>query len=242
MPLTTKSIDLFKKRCEIYNYRAEQILPHDSYLINLGHPEVDALKKSRDAFIEEIERCSLLGLDRLNFHPGSHLKKIDIDLSLKRVSESINIALDQTKGITLIIENTAGQGSNLGWSFEEIATIIDSVEDQQRVGVCLDTCHAFAAGYDLRTIDRCHETFKKFDQIIGFNYLKGMHLNDSKGELGSRKDRHHSLGEGEIGWSVFEYIMSDSRFDGIPLILETVDSSIWPQEIQTLKSMVAISN
>lgn len=233
-PLTDESIDLFKVRCEEYGYKPEQILVHDSYLINLGHPEQEGLEKSRTAFIDEIQRCMQLGLDRLNFHPGSHLKKINIDACLKRVAESINIALDKTSGIIAVIENTAGQGSNLGWRFEELAEIIDKVEDKSRIGVCIDTCHTFAAGYDLRSFDACENTFAEFDKVVGFKYLKGMHLNDSKGELGSRKDRHHSLGEGEIGWDAFEYIMKDGRFNHIPMVLETIDENIWANEIQEL--------
>ena len=238
-PLSMKSIELFRERCEKYSFKPEQILPHDSYLINLGHPEQEALEKSRLAFIDEMERCMQLGLDRLNFHPGSHLRKIDIADCLSKIAQSINTALEQTQGVIAVIENTAGQGSNLGWQFEEIAEIIDQVDDKSRVGVCLDTCHTFAAGYDLRTQDACQKTFAEFEKVIGFNYLKGMHLNDSKGALGSRKDRHHSLGQGEIGWEVFRYIMADSRFDGIPMVLETIDETIWSDEINALKMMSA---
>lgn len=234
-PLTTKSINLFKERCEKFGYKPEQILPHDSYLINLGHPELEALEKSRNAFIDELHRCMQLGLDRLNFHPGSHLRKMDISDCLARIAESINLALDQSEGVIAVIENTAGQGSNLGWRFEELAEIIDGVEDKSRIGVCLDTCHTFAAGYDLRTPEACAETFAQFEKMVGFQYLKGMHLNDSKCELGSRKDRHHSLGEGEIGWDVFKYIMQDDRFNGVPMVLETIDESIWVDEIEALK-------
>jgi deoxyribonuclease-4 len=176
-----------------------------------------------------------LGLDRLNFHPGSHLRKMDISLCLGRISESINLALDQSEGVIAVIENTAGQGSNLGWRFEELAKIIDGVEDKSRVGVCLDTCHTFAAGYDLRTLEACEKTFSEFERIVGFSYLKGMHLNDSKCELNSRKDRHQSLGQGEIGWDVFRYIMRDERFNGIPMVLETIDDTIWPEEIEALR-------
>ncbi len=236
-PLTDQSIELFKARCEEYGYKPEQILPHDSYLINLGHPEHEGLQKSREAFVDEMQRCMQLGLDRLNFHPGSHLRKMDIDLCLKRISESINMALDQSEGVIAVIENTAGQGSNLGWQFEHLARIIDGIKDKSRVGVCLDTCHTFAAGYDLRTHEACEKTFAEFDQVVGFGYLRGMHINDSKGELGSRKDRHHSLGEGEIGWECFQYIMGDQRFDKVPMVLETIDETIWPDEIQVLNRL-----
>ena len=238
-PLTEKSIKLFKERCEKYGFKPEQILPHDSYLINLGHPEEEGLQKSRDAFVDEMERCMQLGLDRLNFHPGSHLRKITEEECAERVAESINLALDHTEGVIAVIENTAGQGSNMGWSFEHLAMMIDGVSDKSRIGVCLDTCHTFAAGYDLRTKEACEKTFAEFERLVGFQYLKGMHLNDSKGDLNSRKDRHHSLGAGEIGWECFRYIMQDDRFNSVPMVLETIDDSIWPDEIQALRRLAA---
>jgi deoxyribonuclease IV len=235
-PLADESIAAFKANCIKYDYKPEQILPHDSYLINLGHPEVEPLLKSREAFLDEMQRCEQLGLDRLNFHPGSHLGKSSIDDCLKTIADSINWALDRTKGVIAVIENTAGQGSNVGNSFEEIKTIIDHVEDKSRVGVCIDTCHAFTAGYEMNTLDGYGISWKKFEEIIGFQYLKGMHINDSKKELGSRVDRHDSLGKGFIGNNLFEWIMNDPRFDGIPLILETPDEEIWAEEIALLKS------
>ncbi|KEA64935.1 Endonuclease IV [Marinobacterium lacunae] len=234
-PLTAKSIDAFKRNCETHGFTPDQILPHDSYLINLGHPEADALQKSRDAFIDEMQRCEQLGLKYLNFHPGSHLRKIDERECLSLIAQSINLALEKTEGVVAVIENTAGQGSNLGCRFEQIAEIIDQVEDKSRVGVCLDTCHTFSAGYDLRTADACRESFAEFERIVGFNYLCGMHINDSKAALGSRVDRHHSLGQGEIGWEVFRFIMQDARFEGVPLVLETIDETIWADEIQQLR-------
>lgn len=236
-PLSEKSIALFRERCDEVGYAAQQILPHDSYLINLGSPEKEALEKSRTAFIDEMQRCQQLGLDRLNFHPGSHLNKISEEECLQRIAESINIALDKTQGVTAVIENTAGQGSNMGRSFYQIKYIIDRVEDKSRVGVCIDTCHAFAAGYDLRTELAFEQTFAEFDEVIGFGYLKGMHLNDAKKDLGSRVDRHDSLGEGFLGNKPFELIMQDSRFDHIPLILETPNEEIWAEEIALLKKM-----
>ena len=235
-PLTAGEIDAFRKACDTYGYRPEQILPHDSYLINLGHPEKEALEKSRAAFLDEMQRCELLGLDRLNFHPGSHLQKITEEESLDRIAESINIALDKTRGVTAVIENTAGQGSNLGFRFEHLRYLIDRVEDKSRVGVCIDTCHAFAAGYDLRTAEACDATFAELERVVGFGYLKGMHLNDAMKILGSRVDRHMPLGEGMIGMECFRYIMQDARFDGIPLILETPDEERWPEEIAMLKA------
>ena len=235
-PLTEESIAAFKSNCEKYGYKPSQILPHDSYLINLGHPEAEPLQKSREAFLDELQRCEQLGLDRLNFHPGSHLGKVDVDVCLKTIADSINWALDRTKGVIAVIENTAGQGSNVGNSFEEIGKIIEHVEDKSRVGVCIDTCHAFTAGYELNTLEGYSLTWKKFEEIIGFEYLKGMHINDSKKELGTRVDRHDSLGKGFIGNNLFEWIMNDPRMDGIPLILETPNEEIWAEEIAQLKS------
>ncbi|WP_264273497.1 deoxyribonuclease IV [Duffyella gerundensis] len=235
-PLSAEVISAFRSACERFNYQPEQILPHDSFLINLGHPEAEALEKSRAAFIDELQRCEQLGLTLLNFHPGSHLNQLDEAQCLQRIAESINIALDKTQGVTAVIENTAGQGTNLGFRFEQLAAIIDGVEDKSRVGVCIDTCHAFAGGYDLRTEEDCVATFAEFERIVGFNYLRGMHLNDAKSTFASRVDRHHSLGEGNIGKTVFSWLMKDARFDGIPLILETIQPAIWQDEIAWLKS------
>lgn len=232
--LTEEEIAAFKKACADAGYPADSILPHDSYLINLGHPEAEGLDKSRKAFIDEMRRCEQLGLDRLNFHPGSHLQKISEEESLDRIAASVNLALEKTRGVTAVIENTAGQGSNLGYRFEHLRHIIDRVEDKSRVGICIDTCHAFAAGYDLRTAEACEATFAELDKVVGLEYLRGMHLNDAMKPLGSRIDRHAPLGDGEIGWECFRYIARDARFDGIPLILETPDESRWPTEISFL--------
>lgn len=236
-PLSEKSIELFKANCKKYGFEPWQILPHDSYLINLGHPEADGLEKSRLAFVDEMQRCEQLGLDRLNFHPGSHLDKIETTACLLRIADSINIALQETKGVTAVIENTAGQGTNLGYQFEHLRTIINHIEDKSRVGVCIDTCHAFTSGYDVRTLGEFNKTFKQFDEIIGFKYLKGLHLNDSKKNLATRVDRHDSLGMGFIGLDAFKYIMNDHRFDNMPLILETPDEDRWPEEIKMLYEM-----
>ncbi len=236
-PLTDESIQLFKERCDELDFDMDNILPHDSYLINLGHPEEEGLTKSRNAFLDEMQRCEQLGINRLNFHPGSHLKKIDIDACLDRIAESINIALDQTKGVTAVIENTAGQGTNLGHTFEQLAHIIDKVEDKSRVGVCIDTAHTLAAGYEIRTEETFEETFKSFEEIVGFKYLKGSHVNDSKKELGTKVDRHDSIGKGVMGMLLFEMIMKDNRFDKMPLILETPDVDLWPEEIKLLYNL-----
>lgn len=236
-PLTEESIALFKSRCAEYGFTPCQILPHDSYLINLGSPDKESLEKSRNSFIEEMHRCEQLGLDRLNFHPGSHLKKISEDDCLKIIAESINIALSKTAGVTAVLENTAGQGSNLGYRFEHLRTIIDLVDDKSRVGVCIDTQHAFASGYNLLGED-FDIVWKDFDNIIGFNFLKGMHLNDSKKELASRVDRHETLRNGLLGESPFIRILTDTRFENIPLILETPDENLWKNEIDWLKNIV----
>lgn len=236
-PLTKKSISLFKERCEEFGYKAAHILPHDSYLINLGHPDPDGLQKSRDAFLDEMQRCEQLGLDRLNFHPGSHLNEISVDDCLARIAESINRTLEQTVGVCAVIENTAGQGTNLGYTFEQIAAIIDRVDDKSRVGVCIDTAHTLAAGYDIKTEQGFMETFRHFEEVIGFSYLRGMHINDSKKDLATRVDRHDSIGKGVMGITTFQMLMQDTRFDDIPLILETPDESIWAEEISYLYTL-----
>ena len=233
-PLTEDAIEAFQTNLEKVGIKRRHVLPHDSYLINLGHPEKEGLEKSRSAFLDELQRCEQLGLSLLNFHPGATLRKIDERKSLQRVADSINWCLEQTQGVTAVIENTAGQGSTLGYELEHLAQIIDLVEDKSRIGVCLDTCHTFVAGYDLRTTSACDKTFAEFEHVVGFQYLRGMHLNDSKPELGARVDRHHSLGQGKLGWEVFRYIMQDQRFSDIPLILETIDDSLWAEEITSL--------
>jgi len=237
-PITAKSIELFKENCLKYGYNPEHILPHDSYLINLGHPEKEPLEKSRTAFLDEMQRCEQLGLDRLNFHPGSHLGQISEEESLKIIAESINIVLTKTKGVTAVIENTSGQGSNLGYKFEHLRFIIDHVEDKNRVGVCLDTCHTYTAGYDILSPEGYDHTFRKFNEIVGFSFLKGMHINDSMKALGSRVDRHDNIGKGFLGYDLFKRIMNDPRFDNIPLIFETPDETIWKEEIALLYSYI----
>ncbi len=235
--LTKKEIAIFKKNLEDCGFRPEQVLPHDSYLINLAHPETDKREKSLAAFIDEFKRCEQLGLTLLNFHPGSTLQQISDEEGLTRIAQAVNRALAKTTTVTAVIENTAGQGSNLGHRFEHLRAIIDQVEDKSRVGVCLDTCHTFAAGYDLRTPETYKLTMLEFDRIVGFPYLKGMHLNDAKITLGSRLDRHQSIGQGHLGLEPFRLLMQDSRLDNIPLILETIDDKLWPEEISLLYTL-----
>ncbi len=236
--LTDEKINGFKTNVGKFGFSFDHILPHDSYLINLGHPETAPLEKSRNAFFDEMHRCEQLGVGLLNYHPGSHLKKIKPEESLKRIAESVNLAFDKTKGVTAVIENTAGQGTNLGFEFEQLAFIIDHIEDKDRVGVCFDTCHGFVSGYDIKSKDGYEATWKKFDQTIGLKYLKGMHLNDAKKPLGSKIDRHESIGKGEIGLDTFRWIMNDPRFDEMPLILETPNEEIWVEEIAMLYGLV----
>lgn len=236
-PLTGEAVAAFRANLQQVGIDPRHVLPHDSYLINLCHPESAGLQKSRNAFLEEMQRCAQLGLGLLNFHPGATLRKISETAGLRRVAESLNWVLERSEGVIAVIENTAGQGSTLGHRFEHLAEIIEGVEDRSRVGVCLDTCHTFVAGYDLRTAAACDETFERFDEIVGFEYLRGMHLNDSKPDLGARVDRHHSLGQGKLGWEVFRYLMRDQRFDDIPLVLETIDETLWAEEIAALYAL-----
>ena len=233
-PLTAKSIELFKENCRKGGFDSRYILPHDSYLINLGNPDEEAVQKSRAAFIDEMQRCEQLGLTMLNFHPGSHLNKVSIEKCLDDIAANINLALSKTTGVAAVIENTAGQGSNVGNRFEEIRYIIDRIDDKSRVGVCLDTCHTYSAGYDiLRNYDG---VFDEFEKVIGFEYLRGLHLNDTKKPLASRVDRHESVGMGLLDMEFFKRFMTDKRFDNMPIILETPDESRWAEEISLLRS------
>ena len=233
-PLTTESIRLFKENCEKYELDARYILPHDSYLINLGHPEPEGLAKSRLAFLDEMQRCEQLGLKLLNFHPGSHLNKIPLEICLERVAESINMVLERTNGVTAVIENTAGQGSNVGHEFWHLRYIIDRVHDKSRIGVCIDTCHTYTAGYDL--VEQYDRVLEEFNSAVGFQYLRGIHLNDSKKALASHVDRHDSIGKGLINIDFFKRLMKDDRFNDIPIILETPDETLWAEEIKLLRS------
>jgi deoxyribonuclease-4 len=237
-PLEQETIDKFKKELDKSGILPKHVLPHDSYLINLGHPEVEKRQKSLNAFIDEVQRCEQLGLEKLNFHPGSHLNKISEEECLELIAQSMNETLKQTKDVTLVIENTAGQGSNLGYKMEHLAFLIENSIDKERVGVCIDTCHLFVSGYDFRSVKTYQNTMNTFDTIVGLKYLKGMHLNDSKPKLGSRVDRHHSIGKGELGLDAFKFIMNDERIDDIPMVLETIDESIWEGEIKLLYSLI----
>ena len=235
--LAPSSIDAFQKNCSNGGFKPGHILPHDSYLINLGSPDPEKLMRAREAFTEEMQRVQELGLHLLNFHPGSHLKEIAEEKCLELIAESVNMALNATSGVTAVIENTAGQGTNLGNHFEQLAFLVDRIEDKTRVGVCLDTCHLFASGYDLQTTNAAETTFSEFDRIVGLRYLRGMHLNDARLPLGSRVDRHAGIGKGTIGMEVFSYIMNNPACEEMPLILETPDSDAWSSEISLLYSL-----
>jgi len=234
--LTESSIAAFRQNCQTCGYDAKYILPHDSYLINLCNPDPEKRKISVEAFVDEMRRCELLGLDKLNFHPGSALDS-PTDDALKLVAEGVKIAVNEVPRVKAVIENTAGQGSNLGSNFAQIGTLIELIGQDDRVGVCLDTCHSFAAGYDLGSREGYDYTMTQFEKYIGFEFLAGVHLNDSKSKLGGHLDRHNSIGKGELGVHPFEWLMNDVRFDDIPLVLETIDETIWPQEIQLLYSL-----
>jgi len=236
-PLSVEETIAFKDALKQSGIRAEHVLVHDSYLINLGHPREAEREKSLNAFIDEIRRCEALELKLLNFHPGSHLNEISAQVCLDNIAGSLNFAIANTSGVKLVLENTAGQGSNLGYDFAQLAYVIDKISNKDRIGVCIDTCHAFAAGYDLRSRQAYERTMSEFDRAIGYKFLSGMHLNDTKNELGVRKDRHESLGRGFLGLGAFENIMNDPNIDEIPLILETIDDSLWAEEIALLRSM-----
>ena len=233
-----EEIEKFKENCELYGFTPEVILPHDNFLINLGSGDKKILTLSRKSFTDELRRCELLGLKMLNFHPGSHKNELTEDECLNRIAESINICLEKANGVTAVLENVAGQGSNLGHTFEQLAHIIDKVEDKNRVGVCIDTCHAYSAGYDLKSEEGYNKTWDDFDRIIGFKYLRGMHLNDDKREHNSRIDRHAEIGQGTLGSEFFTRLMNDPRFDSIPLILETPNEAIWAEEISWLYNQI----
>ena len=236
-PLATDEINSFRSLLAERGFEPQYVLPHDSYLINLGSPDEETLQKSRTAFLDEMKRAEQLGLNMLNFHPGSHLNKISEEECLDQIAREINAALSQTKGVTAVIENTAGQGTNLGWRFEHIRRIIDGIDDKSRVGVCIDTCHTLAAGYDLSTEMGYQFCFDDFESIIGFQFLRAIHLNDSKKNAGSHVDRHETLGNGFLGKEFFSRFMHDPRFDNMPIILETPEPSLWAQEIEWLRSL-----
>lgn len=233
--LSVKEIENWKSALKETGLR--QIMSHDSYLINLGAPDPENLRKSRKAFAEEARRCVALGISYLNFHPGAALKE-DPQLCLDKIVESlIEVQPIVAEGTTrMLLETTAGQGSTVGYRFEDLAYIIERTKDKVPVGVCIDTCHIFAAGYDIRTPEAWNETLKAFDKIVGLSNLYAFHLNDSVKPLGSRVDRHAPLGEGEIGIECFKFLMKDPRTRLLPKYLETPDGMpLWEKEIRMLR-------
>lgn len=237
-PLTAEEIAQFKAAVSDNGFSPDFILPHDSYLINLGNADPEKRNRSLASFKEEMARASQLGLKYVNFHPGSHLKEITEEECLDLIAESVNKTLaDPATGRTMAVaEATAGQGTNVGYKFEHIARIIAGIEDKSRVGVCIDTCHIFVAGYDISTAPGFESVMEDFDRIIGIKYLSAMHLNDAKKECGSRVDRHESLGKGFIGFEGFKYIMQNKYFENMPLVLETPEPDLWAEEIKLLRS------
>lgn len=235
-PLDADAIEKF--RDTLKSTGLQKIMSHDSYLINMGSPREEVLEKSRKAFAEEIRRCLALGITYLNFHPGAALDE-DPQQCLDLIVESLLLAekeLQNNDTLTLVLETTAGQGSNVGWQFEQLSYIIGKVKSRLPIGVCIDTCHIFAAGYDVRTTKTWEQTLDTFDAIIGKEYLVAFHLNDSLKGLGSRVDRHRPLGEGEIGIKCFEYLMQSPRTRHIPKYLETPGGmEVWEKEIALLK-------
>ena len=236
-PLNAAEIAAFQEHCRKHGFAAGQILPHDSYLINLGQPDPEKHHLAAEAFTGEMRRCEALGLTKLNFHPGSHLNQISVEDCLGKIAAGVRRALDATRTVHAVIENTAGQGSNVGFALEHLARLIELLDGSERVGVCIDTCHSYAAGYDLGTEEGYEAFWARFAALIGFDRLEGMHLNDAKAGRESRLDRHESLGRGTLGWGLFGRIARDRRLDGIPLILETPDESLWAEEIAQLKEL-----
>ncbi|XP_058872696.1 probable endonuclease 4 isoform X2 [Acipenser ruthenus] len=238
-PLDEKALARFRQACSQHGFTPDRILPHGSYLLNCGSPKPDVYEKSRAMLIDELKRCEQLGLTMFNFHPGSTLHDITVEECLDRIADSINHAHQHTTGVTTVIENMSCQGNTVGGKFSELRGIIDRVKDKSRIGVCLDTCHAFAAGYDLSAVGGVKKMLDEFDWTVGLQYLKAVHLNDSKGKLGCHLDRHENIGEGEIGLEGFRQIMNEPRLDNMPMILETpvrpdMDGS---EEIQLLYSL-----
>ena len=237
--LTAEHLDCWKRTLD--ETGLTHIMSHDSYLINLGGPRADILEKSRKAFSEEVKRCLQLEVSYLNFHPGAALDG-DVQECLDRIVESLLLTrpLLEKGTLRLLLETTAGQGSSVGHCFEHLAYIIDKVNDQIPIGVCIDTCHIFAAGYDIRTPEAWNQTLAAFDRNIGLHYLHAFHLNDSLKDLGSRVDRHQPLGEGKIGWDCFRFLMTDERTRALPKYLETPGGTeVWKKEIECLQQLAA---
>ncbi len=240
-PLSEEDAAAFRDSLCEHGFAPHHVLPHDSYLINLGSSDPEVVAKSRAAFLDEMSRCQMLGLRYLNFHPGAPKQgaALSVERCIEQIAGYVNETLEQTEGVTAVVECTAGQGTNVGRTFAELAALIERIGDPERAGVCLDTCHLFAAGYDLRTRDGYERMLEEFDATVGLRHLRGWHLNDSKGDLGSRVDRHAAIGAGLIGREPFTWIVQDPRFDEMPLILETPEPENWAKEIAELRRLAA---
>lgn len=238
-PLVEGHVKRFQETCKIYGYAPNHIVPHGSYLMNCGSAKDDVRQKSGEMLLEELKRCEELGLIYFNFHPGSTLGKIPVETCLSYIAEAINNAHRKTKYVITLLENMSCQGNTVGGKFQELRDIIEMVNKKDRMGVCIDTCHAHAAGYDLSTSDGYEVFVEDLESIIGLKYVKAFHLNDSKGPSGCHKDRHENIGKGTIGLRGFERVMNDSRFEGIPMILETpfINDHIYKKEIELLYSL-----
>ncbi|CDJ56158.1 endonuclease V, putative [Eimeria maxima] len=242
-PLALTAITGFKERCDQLELdKAMQVLPHGSYLINVANPDKTKQENAYKAFLDDLQRCETLGIKLYNIHPGSTVGDCSKEEGIRNIAAAVNRAHKDTKFVVVVLENMAGQKNVIGSKFEDLRDIIDLVEDKDRVGVCLDTCHLFAAGYDIRTAEKFEKVMEDFDSIVGYKFLKGMHLNDSKSELSSGLDRHELLGKGHLGLEPFRYIMRHPwRFKDMPLVLETPDpteGSIWKKEIKQMYSFL----
>ena len=240
-PLTDETASAFSETLKAAGIEPEHVVVHDSYLINIGNPDDEKRNQAIAALLDECRRVEKLGLTLLNFHPGSGLGKIDEDETVTLIAEGMKRVLAETEKAVLVIEGTAGQGAHVGYTFEQLAQLLERSGGGDRAGICLDTCHLFGAGYDLRSSEAYEKTIEEFHAIVGLQHLKAMHLNDSKIELGSRKDRHEKIGEGLLGLDTFGHIMADKRLDERPFILETPDPDSWKSEIETLYGMMKTS-
>lgn len=237
-------IEKFKENCQQYNYNPlTDVLPHGQYFINLANPDEEKAQKAYDSLIDDLGRCEQLGVGLYNLHPGSSLKG-NHESQLKQLAQYLNKALKQTKFVKIVLENMAGTGSLIGSNLEDLKFVIDLIEDKKRIGVCVDTCHTFAAGYDLVTKDAYEKFWKEFDDVIGYQYLSAIHLNDSKAPLGANRDLHEKLGQGFLGLEVFRLISHDQHLQGLPLILETPQPTDdgYGQEIDMLEWLETLSD
>ncbi|GAB67735.1 apurinic/apyrimidinic endonuclease Apn1, partial [Plasmodium cynomolgi strain B] len=240
--LSPENIKQFEQNCKAYNLDVKFILPHGSYLINLANPDKEKREKSYLSFLDDVKRCEQLNIQLYNFHPGSTTGMCSLEEGIRNVAECINRVHKETANVVIVLENSAGQKNSVGSKFEDLKKIISQVEDKSRIGVCLDTCHTFAAGYDIRSYNDFDQVMKQFDEVVDATYLKAVHLNDSKSDLGSGLDRHENIGKGKLTLETFKYVMTSRYFKNIPIVLETPDvtndESVYKYEIRYLYEMV----